>query len=141
MSHATSTGSPLTKWAFAAGCSPSPIGGLRTSSAAPPASPPNCSLSCPSSSVPSDEARSDGLDWALTLVRRLPPDQADAVLLRVVADLDVASVARILHKNEGAVRVLTHRGLHRLAELASPDVGNPSDAVTPAAPPAMEGAS
>lgn len=90
---------------------------------------------------PSEEARRDGLEWALALVRRLPPDQADAVLLRVVADLDVAAVARILHKNEGAVRVLTHRGLHRLAELASPEEGNPQDAVTPAPPSAMKGLS
>lgn len=59
-----------------------------------------------------------GLDEALALVRTLTPDQADAVLLRVVADLDVATVAEITGKSPGAVRVLTHRGLGRLAELA-----------------------
>lgn len=90
---------------------------------------------------PSEDARRDGLDWAIELVRRLPPDQADAVLLRVVADLDVAAVARILHKSEGAVRVLTHRGLHRLAELASPDGGISAEGVTPSASAAMKGAS
>jgi RNA polymerase sigma-70 factor (ECF subfamily) len=38
------------------------------------------------------------------------------VLLRVVAGLDVTEVARIVGKRPGAVRVLAHRGLRRLAE-------------------------
>jgi RNA polymerase sigma-70 factor, ECF subfamily len=58
-----------------------------------------------------------GLNAALAAVGRLPPDQRDAVLLRVVADLDVAQVASILGKSPGAVRVLTHRGLRGLAQL------------------------
>jgi RNA polymerase sigma-70 factor (ECF subfamily) len=55
-------------------------------------------------------------DAALARIASLPSDQADVVLLRVVAGLDVADVARILGKNPGAVRVLQHRALHRLAE-------------------------
>jgi RNA polymerase sigma-70 factor (ECF subfamily) len=54
---------------------------------------------------------------ALGLIRQLTPDQADVILLRVVAGLDVARVARILGKKSTAVRVLQHRGLRRLAEL------------------------
>lgn len=54
---------------------------------------------------------------ALTLVRSLPQSQADAILLRVVAGLDIAQVARLLGKSPGAVRVLTHRGLRRLAAV------------------------
>lgn len=54
---------------------------------------------------------------ALTLVRTLPPSQADAILLRVVAGLDIAQVAGLLGKSPGAVRVLTHRGLRRLAAV------------------------
>ena len=46
----------------------------------------------------------------------LPPDQAEAVLLRVVADLSVTEVAAILGRREGTIRVLVHRGLRRLAE-------------------------
>jgi RNA polymerase sigma-70 factor (ECF subfamily) len=65
----------------------------------------------------SDQAQA--LDRALALVRTLPPDQADAVLLRVVADLSVTEVAEILGKREGTVRVLVHRGLRRLAELSA----------------------
>lgn len=54
---------------------------------------------------------------ALRLIGRLPPDQAEVVLLRVVAGLDVTRTARIVGKTPGAVRVLAHRGLRRLAGL------------------------
>jgi RNA polymerase sigma-70 factor (ECF subfamily) len=54
-------------------------------------------------------------DWALGLIAELPPDQAEAVMLRVVAGLDVASAALVLGKRGGAVRVATMRGLRRLA--------------------------
>lgn len=63
-----------------------------------------------------DEAdRAAALDTALAVIRSLPPDQAEAVLLRVVADLSVTEVAEIMRRSEGAVRVLVHRGLRRLA--------------------------
>lgn len=72
-----------------------------------------------------DEAeRGAALDRALAMVRRLPPDQAEAVLLRVVGDLSVTEVAEIMRRSEGAVRVLVHRGLKRLAErlpVTTPD--------------------
>jgi RNA polymerase sigma-70 factor (ECF subfamily) len=61
--------------------------------------------------------RHDDLGTALALVRQLPADQADAVLLRVVVDLDVTAVAAVMGRSEGSVRVLTHRGLKRLQEL------------------------
>lgn len=46
---------------------------------------------------------------------KLSPDQRAVVLLRIVADLSVSEVARILGKNEGAVKTLTRRALERLA--------------------------
>jgi RNA polymerase sigma-70 factor (ECF subfamily) len=52
---------------------------------------------------------------ALALVASLPPEQAEMVMLRVVAGLDVAVVARIVAKSPGAVRVSVHRGLRLLA--------------------------
>ncbi|MFB6956235.1 RNA polymerase sigma factor [Streptomyces sp. NPDC056309] len=52
---------------------------------------------------------------ALGLVRRLPRDQAEAVLLRVVVGLDGPAAARVLGKRPGAVRTATYRGLKRLA--------------------------
>ena len=42
-------------------------------------------------------------------------DQADVVLLRVLAGLDVDQVAEILGKRPGTVRVLQHKALRRLA--------------------------
>lgn len=56
-------------------------------------------------------------DAALRLIGALPPDQAEVVALRVVADLEVAEVARLVGKRPGTVRVLAHRGLRRLAEI------------------------
>ncbi|HET6917966.1 MAG TPA: RNA polymerase sigma factor [Jiangellaceae bacterium] len=54
---------------------------------------------------------------ALALVRTLPRAQADVILLRVVAGLDPTQVARLLGKTPGAIRVLSHRGLRRLAGI------------------------
>jgi RNA polymerase sigma-70 factor, ECF subfamily len=58
---------------------------------------------------------------ALAVIAQLPHDQAEVVLLRVVAGLGVEQVARLLGKRPGAVRVLAHRGLRRLAERLEPD--------------------
>ncbi|MGV4985710.1 RNA polymerase sigma factor [Streptomyces sp. NRAIS4] len=52
---------------------------------------------------------------ALELVRTLPRDQAEAVLLRVVVGLDGPAAARVLGKRPGAVRTAAHRGLKSLA--------------------------
>jgi RNA polymerase sigma-70 factor, ECF subfamily len=58
---------------------------------------------------------------ALAVVATLPADQAEAVVLRVVAGLGVDQVAGIMDKRPGTVRVLTHRGLRRLAERLGAD--------------------
>jgi RNA polymerase sigma-70 factor, ECF subfamily len=58
---------------------------------------------------------------AVALIATLPPDQAEVVLLRVVAGLEVAQVAAITGKRPGNVRVLTHRGLRRLAGRLAAD--------------------
>ena len=52
---------------------------------------------------------------ALARIATLPTGQAEVVLLRVVAGLDVAEVATIVGKKAGAVRVLQHRALKRLS--------------------------
>ncbi|GAA1147367.1 RNA polymerase sigma factor [Kitasatospora gansuensis] len=54
---------------------------------------------------------------ALALISRLPPDQAEAVLLRVVLGLDAEGAAQVLGKRSGSVRMASHRGLRRLAKL------------------------
>ncbi len=53
------------------------------------------------------------------LVADLAPDQAEAILLRVVGGFDVAEVARITGRSPGNVRVLCHRALKRLAARMS----------------------
>jgi RNA polymerase sigma-70 factor (ECF subfamily) len=59
---------------------------------------------------------------AVELIATLPPDQAEAVMLRAVLGLDVATAARVLGKRPGAVRTAAHRGLRRLAQkLGEPD--------------------
>jgi RNA polymerase sigma-70 factor (ECF subfamily) len=55
-------------------------------------------------------------DAALALIRSLPRDQAEAVLLRVVVGLDAETAGRVLGKRAGAVRTASYRGLRRLAE-------------------------
>jgi RNA polymerase sigma-70 factor, ECF subfamily len=56
---------------------------------------------------------------ALAAVAALPRDQAEIILLRVVAGLDTQQVARIVGKTPGAVRVAAHRGLRKLARQAN----------------------
>jgi RNA polymerase sigma-70 factor (ECF subfamily) len=50
------------------------------------------------------------------IVALLPKDQAEIVLLRIVAGLPVEDVAAITGRKPGTVRVLQHRALRRLAE-------------------------
>ncbi|GHF68161.1 RNA polymerase sigma factor [Streptomyces thermodiastaticus] len=57
----------------------------------------------------------------LSLIARLPQDQAEAVVLRVVMGLDAKTAAETLGKRPGAVRTAAHRGLKRLAELLADD--------------------
>jgi RNA polymerase sigma-70 factor (ECF subfamily) len=53
---------------------------------------------------------------AIELIASLPPDQAEAVLLRAVVGLDASTAAAVLGKRSGAVRVAAHRGLKTLAK-------------------------
>lgn len=64
-----------------------------------------------------------GTSAVLARIATLPAEQADVLLLRVVAELPVGQVAQILGKRPGAVRVLQHRALRRLAvELSRQEV-------------------
>jgi RNA polymerase sigma-70 factor (ECF subfamily) len=73
-----------------------------------------------------DDPAADALEGlstraALAEVATLPADQAEAIVLRVVAGLDVQRVAELMGRRPGTVRVLTHRGLRRLAERLGAD--------------------
>jgi RNA polymerase sigma-70 factor, ECF subfamily len=54
-------------------------------------------------------------DAAIRLIATLPPDQAEAVLLRAVVGLDADSAGRVVGKRAGAVRTAAYRGLRTLA--------------------------
>jgi RNA polymerase sigma-70 factor, ECF subfamily len=53
----------------------------------------------------------------LAALASLPADQAEIIMLRVVAGLDAPAVAQIVGKTPGAVRVAAHRALRRLAAV------------------------
>lgn len=54
---------------------------------------------------------------AIALLSQLPGPQAEVIMLRVVAGLDTDTVALMLGKTPGNVRVMAHRGLKRLEAL------------------------
>jgi RNA polymerase sigma-70 factor, ECF subfamily len=72
---------------------------------------------------------------ALRLIATLPPDQAEAILLRVVIGLDAAAAGQVLGKRAGAVRTAAYRGLNRLAEHLDASAG--PTAVTDLVPPTL----
>jgi len=79
--------------------------------------------------VPPGDAERDAMaaistHEALELISTLPPAQGEVLLLRVVADLAVDDVAKIVGKRPTAVRALQHRavvGLARRAARQKPD--------------------
>ena len=76
--------------------------------------------------VPPGDAESDamaviGTQAALDMIATLPPAQGEVLLLRVVADLPVDEVARIVGKRPTAVRALQHRAIVGLARRAAVD--------------------
>ncbi|MGC5343422.1 RNA polymerase sigma factor [Streptomyces sp. DT24] len=84
----------------------------------------------PAESDTADEAiEALATDRTMSLIARLPLDQAEAVVLRVVVGLDAKSAARTLGKRPGAVRTAAHRGLKRLADLLGPEDEDRTDAV------------
>lgn len=69
-------------------------------------------------------------DAALALIATLPPDQAEAVMLRVIVGLDAQAAAEVLGKKAGAVRTAAHRGLKTLAKQLAAPVKNVDEGVT-----------
>lgn len=63
-----------------------------------------------------DERYDVDRDGAIDRIARLPRPQAEVVLLRVVAGFSADEVAEMTGRSAGAVRVLQHRALRRLAD-------------------------
>jgi RNA polymerase sigma-70 factor (ECF subfamily) len=55
-----------------------------------------------------------GVDAAVEMMATLPPQMAEAVMLRIVYELSVDETAEIMSTTAANVRVLTHRGLSKL---------------------------
>jgi RNA polymerase sigma-70 factor (ECF subfamily) len=53
---------------------------------------------------------------AIALIATLPPDQAEAVLLRAVIGLDATTAGNVLGKRSGAIRTAASRGLRTLGK-------------------------
>jgi len=68
-------------------------------------------------SVDTERAMLEGFTTgaALAVIRSLPRDQAEAVMLRAVMGLDAKTAGAVLGKRPGAVRSAAHRGLTTLA--------------------------
>jgi RNA polymerase sigma-70 factor (ECF subfamily) len=64
--------------------------------------------------VEADAMERVGTAGVRRLISRLTPDQQDVLLLRILADLTVEEVARILGKRVGAVKALQRRALSAL---------------------------
>ncbi len=58
---------------------------------------------------------------ALEMMRRLTPEQREVLALRVIVGMSVAETAAVVHRSEGAVRILCHRGLRTLERQLEPD--------------------
>jgi RNA polymerase sigma-70 factor (ECF subfamily) len=67
----------------------------------------------------------------VALLDTLTPEQRDVLVLRIVGDLSLEDVARIVRKRPGAVKALQRRGLEALRRGLPP--------VSPAGPPSVTG--
>jgi RNA polymerase sigma-70 factor (ECF subfamily) len=53
----------------------------------------------------------------LRCVAELGEDQRECIVLRFLQGLSVAETAKVMHRNEGAIKALQHRAVRRLAQL------------------------
>lgn len=58
----------------------------------------------------------------LECVGQLGDDQRECIVLRFLQGLSVAETARVMARNEGAVKALQHRAVRRLAQLLPPEL-------------------
>lgn len=61
-------------------------------------------------------------EGALAVLATLKPDQREVLLLRIVADLPLDEVARLMRRSTGSIKQLQRRAL--LALSTHPDIGN-----------------
>jgi RNA polymerase sigma-70 factor (ECF subfamily) len=84
----------------------------------PPPELPGDTLPAPTGGDAEDDAlRSLATTRVHALCEQLAPDQRDVILLRIVADLTVDEIARVLDKTSGAVKQLQRRGFGALRRM------------------------
>lgn len=72
----------------------------------------------PSTSGPEQQVLEGAMtDELLRCVAKLNPDQQECIQLRFLQGLSVAETAKIMDRNEGAVKALQHRAVRRLGQL------------------------
>jgi RNA polymerase sigma-70 factor (ECF subfamily) len=64
-------------------------------------------------------ARSEADQAVAALVECLTDEQRDVVLLRVLGGFSALEVAKIVGRSEGAIRVIQHRAMKKMAENIS----------------------
>jgi RNA polymerase sigma-70 factor (ECF subfamily) len=78
-------------------------------------------------SVPSPEQETEACfdqQQVRRAILQLPKDQQHVILLRFIEGFRNAEIASILGKNEGAIRVILHRGLVALRYILEKENGN-----------------
>ena len=95
----------------------------------------------PADPVDTERAMLEGFTTgaALAVIRSLPRDQAEAVMLRAVMGLDAKSAGAVLGKRPGAVRSAAHRGLATLARRLESRPASLVEVRDTFAPPGAEG--
>ena len=58
---------------------------------------------------------------ALAMLGTLTPEQREALALRIIVGMSVRETAAVVHRSEGAVRIICHRGLRTLARQLAAD--------------------
>ncbi len=60
----------------------------------------------------------------LKFLKELNPEQQVVIKLKFLEDLENSEIAQLLHKNEGAIRVIQHRAIAKLQELIKKEASN-----------------
>ncbi|WP_067430465.1 RNA polymerase sigma factor [Nocardioides jensenii] len=99
---------------------------LRSQGRRPAISAPNEDLPEPRPGGDADHGAMEAMstDAALHLIRQLPREQAEAVMLRAVMGLDARTAGEVLGRRAGAVRTAAHRGLKTLRDLLTETPSN-----------------
>lgn len=73
----------------------------------------------PGGNVEHEALENLGTEAVRQIIDRCVPDQREVLLLRIIAELSLAEVARVLGKTIGAVKALQHRGIAAVAREMS----------------------